>query len=180
MSGETRQAVSGWTVDTVKEYLDGRITDLDRQVSSDIVHVRETAVAAQRNSQTAIDKVEATTKDKFESVNEFRKTLADQSDRMMPRVECDARLSALSEKMDIASSKSVERLELVIGRLDKLETRLNIREGAEAGSKDSKIERREDTKITISMVVMIVAVVGVVAGVLGSLLVNMLRATGAH
>lgn len=96
MSGETETNISGWTVDTLKEYLESKITA-----------VKENAVLALTASEKAVQKAEVAADKRFDAVNEFRAQLSDQAGLFMPRAEYDARHQALEalvvrEREDIA------------------------------------------------------------------------------
>ena len=53
------------------------------------------------NSERAINKAEVSTEKRFDAVNEFRGTLADQATKLMPRAEYDVQHRALAEKVEI-------------------------------------------------------------------------------
>ena len=55
--------------------------------------------AALETSEKAIIKAESATERRFEGVNEFRQTLADQAATLMPRAEYNAQHAALEEKV---------------------------------------------------------------------------------
>lgn len=61
--------------------------------------------AALASADRAVQKAEASSERRFESVNEFRNTLADQAATLLPRAEGEARIRALSEKIDDASAR---------------------------------------------------------------------------
>jgi hypothetical protein len=50
-------------------------------------------------AQAAVSKAETATEKRFEGVNEFRASLADQAARLMPRAETEIRLTALSDRL---------------------------------------------------------------------------------
>lgn len=106
------------------------------------------------------EKLAKTLEDKFENVNEFRDALSDLGKDMMTRAEANPRFDAI--KLQIET----------------IERRLNFGEGSSSGSKDTRENRREEQKLNVSVVSLIVGVVGLLAGIMGSILVNMLRATG--
>lgn len=56
------------------------------------------------NSERAIAKAEIATEKRFDSVNEFRATLADQASKLMPRAEYDVQHRALEEKLNVAEA----------------------------------------------------------------------------
>lgn len=124
MSGETEKQVSGWTVDTLKEFIEQRITDQDKAVQAALIAAKE-----------AVIKAETATEKRFESVNEFRAQLADQSNTLMPRQEYTVQHKALEDK------------------LSDLNTRVNVAEAAKKGS-----------EVTIGKIYAAIGVVGVVLG----------------
>lgn len=58
-------------------------------------------------AKEAVGKAENATERRFESVNEFRQTLADQARDLMPRLEAEQRLSQLSD--EIAALRGTSR-----------------------------------------------------------------------
>jgi len=87
MSGETEKSVSGWTVDTLKEYLESKINGNDKRY-------------AQR-----FDAQESANKYAQEKANEFRGTLDDIGKKQMPRTEAEALAKANSEKIDALQAR---------------------------------------------------------------------------
>ena len=79
----------GWTLDTLKEYLTSRIDGLKENVG--------TAMTA---ADKAIAKAETAADKRFESVNEFRKSLDDMVNTLMPRSEYSVQHQALVEKVN--------------------------------------------------------------------------------
>lgn len=126
MSGETERQVSGWTVDTLKEYTQQRFSDQDKAVQAALLAAKE-----------AVLKAETASEKRFESVNEFRGQLADQTATLIPRAEADSRFSALSEKVT------------------DLTDRINKTEGAKAGS-----------DVTIGKIYAAIGVVGAILGII--------------
>lgn len=88
MSGETARQESGWSVDTLKEYVEQRFTDQDRAVQSALLAAKE-----------AVIKAETATEKRFESVNEFRQQLSDQTNTFLSRPEYNAQHKALEDKV---------------------------------------------------------------------------------
>lgn len=122
MSGETDQDVSGWTVDTLRDniqrQIDNLIRLLDERYQTQTKALDAAFVAAQTATSTArgedqrnlatalssaekaVSKAEIATEKRFDGVNEFRQAFADLVREQMPRAEADARLMALSEKIE--------------------------------------------------------------------------------
>lgn len=96
MSGETEQDVSGWTVDTVHVHL------LDLIRAADIRYTQRFEAQAE-----AIRKAEDATEKRFESVNEFRAALTDQSRNSPSRIEVDGQYAALGAQIS-ETRKSLE------------------------------------------------------------------------
>jgi len=96
-----RQHISN-QVDQIKQALeaanklmDARLGTLDQQIKS--VH-REIDIETDA-TRTAVQKAETATEKRFESVNEFRAQMADQSALFISRREVEASVNAISEKV---------------------------------------------------------------------------------
>lgn len=175
MSGETRKAVSGWTVDTLKEYFDSKNVDMDLRLTSAIDHVKEMSTAASRSAQTAIDKAELATTSRFESVNEFRATLSDQSDRMMPRVESEQRHRANAERLDSFQQQGILARDALSARLDGMERRMLLREGAETGSDKTKEATKEAKDTSLAQMALVATAVSTLISIVVPFLLAALR-----
>lgn len=90
MSGETERQVSGWTVDTLKEYVEQRF------------------IAQEKAVQIANEASEK----RFDAVNEFRGQLGDQVRTFLPRQEYNARHETLENRV----SELTDRLNRTEGK----------------------------------------------------------------
>jgi hypothetical protein len=119
---------SQWTIETLKEYLlrlveehDQRHLRAEAQVEQlrqtqmellrvSIVDVKEAAVLALENSRNAtafalasakeaVTKAEVANEKRFDSVNEFRNTLADQQRALIPRAEVELLVKSVDDKL---------------------------------------------------------------------------------
>lgn len=126
MSGETEKQVSGWTVDTLKEYVEALRSDDQKAVQAALLAAKE-----------AVIKAETATEKRFESVNEFRQQLGDQSNTFLPRPEYNAQHKALED------------------RVTDLTDRMNKTDGAKSGS-----------DITVGKIYAAVGVVGAILAIL--------------
>jgi len=117
--GQTKANPSGWSVDTIKDYVIGIIDERDRRYEQrfeaqqtalkDALQAAEKAVgAALTAADRAVAKAEAAAERRFESVNEFRATLSDQASNLLPRAEADARFLNLGDKVE-SLAKSIDR-----------------------------------------------------------------------
>jgi hypothetical protein len=84
--------VADWTLGSLKEYIERRFNDQAKAIDA--------ALAA---AEKAVTKAEVATEKRFDSVNEFRKTLSDQASSFMQRGEFVAQYKSLEEKVAIYS-----------------------------------------------------------------------------
>lgn len=108
---------SQWTLDTLCTHLTAVIAANDiryseRFESSQVALLA--AITAQKSNvdaaiaaaEGAVNKAEKASEKRFDSVNEFRGTLADQQRTLMPRAEAEILFRQLSEKID-ANTKAL-------------------------------------------------------------------------
>src|SRR5678816_4050574 len=100
MSGETEKQVSGWTTDTLKEYLESLIEGND-------VRYEQRFVAQ-----------ESATKYAQEKANEFRGSLDDVGKKQMPRTEAEAMFKALTEKAESGAKANADKIDSLQARMD--------------------------------------------------------------
>jgi hypothetical protein len=102
---------SGWTLDTLREHLSALITGNDKRyeqrfdASQKAIELgfsaQKSAVdAALAAADRAVIKAELAAEKRFESVNEFRGTLEDQQNTLMPRAEAVAEIKGINAKLD--------------------------------------------------------------------------------
>jgi hypothetical protein len=72
--------------------------------------------AALQSAKEAVTKAETASEKRFDAVNEFRQTLADQASTLMPRVEAESRIAALAEKLEDSTSRNTDRIAALEGR----------------------------------------------------------------
>jgi hypothetical protein len=100
LSGETETNVSGWSVDTLKAHFDElRRTDQET-VNRRFIGAEQAVNRALDAADKANTKSDAAIEKRFDGVNEFRKTLADQTQTFMPRAEVEAIVKAQNDKID--------------------------------------------------------------------------------
>lgn len=98
-----------WTVDTLRVLVEAndrrykqRFGDQERAVAAALAAQEKAVAAALKAAETAVSKAESAAEKRFDSVNEFRATLADQTATLMPRSETDIRLTALGDRLTAA------------------------------------------------------------------------------
>lgn len=130
MSGETQKQESAWTTDTLKENLENeihavrkQIAESDRRYEQRFDGQEKATNLALQSAKEAVTKAEAATEKRFESVNEFRAALADQSNTLLTRNEYSTNHQNVIDKIDdvakrIAAIESQARgSQLTIGKI---------------------------------------------------------------
>jgi len=105
LSGETERHISGWTTDTLKEYLEARIVEADKRY------------------QQRFDAQEAAQKYAQEKANEFRGSLDDVGKKQMPRTEAEALIKASAERTGSELNAINQKVDMLISRMDRNEGR---------------------------------------------------------
>jgi hypothetical protein len=77
-----------------------RVSALDRLTDSRLTAQAEMVKLALDSSKEAIIKAETATEKRFESVNEFRAQLSDQTHSFLPRAEGGQRMDAMQKEID--------------------------------------------------------------------------------
>lgn len=109
-----------WNFTTFKQYLDALLKERDIRTEQRCdaqataldaaMHASQSAIdKAMAASHEAINKAEIATEKRFDSVNEFRATLADQATHFLPRTEYAARHEDLEDRFELMRT-SIERL----------------------------------------------------------------------
>ena len=135
---------AGWTINTLRVYLESRLNAM-----------KEASVKANEAAAEAIDKAENATRLRFESVNEFRKTLTDQASQFATRAQFEE-----AQKASQSSREAVnQRLEALSTRIDRGETAGTVRR------EDSVTSRNRfewNTGTTLSAILSLLAILAVV------------------
>jgi chromosome segregation ATPase len=115
-----------------------RLTDMRANLDERSA-AQQTAVSnALQAAEKAVDKAEAAADKRFESVNEFRQQLTDQTATFPTRDEVDSKLAALIARLD-ESTRRIADLEL------RLTSRLDTAQGSRAGGRESRVEYQAET-----------------------------------
>lgn len=88
-----------WTIPSLKEYLLTLINENDRRYGQQFDSSTVVVNAALAAAKEAVIKAENATEKRFENVNEFRATLADQQRTLMPRNESELQMASLSARI---------------------------------------------------------------------------------
>lgn len=84
----------------LRDYMEMKIADVDERGIMRIEALAKELAVALRANEIAIDKAERATEKRFESVNEFRQTLSDQTRTFVDRNTFDSMERNLIEKID--------------------------------------------------------------------------------
>jgi hypothetical protein len=117
---------SGWTVETLKEYVETLIEANDKRYNQRFddaktavdaaLNAAKTAVGAALDAQKeAVAKAEQASEKRFDGVNEFRETLSDQQRTLIPRAEADLRFGNIEKELATLKSGNAERRGKQIG-----------------------------------------------------------------
>lgn len=174
MSGETEQEVSAWTIDSLKEHLDGLTRERDRRyeqrfeaqeaaVQSALTAAKEAVTAALTAAKEAVDKAEAAIGERLTLLNEFRAQSKDEQVKFISRAEAEGAILRNTERIqELATSVQgcLTRIEMGVAeqrhneRFQVIETRLNLSEGKGSGYNSS-----------YGILVSVAGVIGVIAAI---------------
>jgi hypothetical protein len=90
------------------------IDEADKRYNQRFDAQEKAVAAALAAAKEAVVKAEAASEKRFDSVNEFRATLKDQQTLLIPRTEVDAKLKALSDRLDDVDA----RTRTIAGRIE--------------------------------------------------------------
>jgi len=100
---------------SLKEYYDAVLAERDSRMEQRF-----------QSLQLAVTKAEVATEKRFEGVNEFRNTLADQQRTFMPRTETESMFTSHSDRNEQMFKTMDDKLNVVAKKLDKIE---NMKQG---------------------------------------------------
>jgi hypothetical protein len=113
----------GWTMETLRIYIDSRVARIDallvaaaelsrlrfenqdRAVLAAMAAQEKAVAAALAAAERAVVKSEVAAEKRFDAVNEFRGQLADQAQTLMPRSEAEQRIATNTEKINSLAAR---------------------------------------------------------------------------
>lgn len=126
---------------------------------------KDAVSTAMSASEKAVAKAETSNDKRFEAVNEFRAQLSDQATTFATRNDLDVRFGSLTDKLNYESQhlqeagsgrdKSIANLEL------RLSHRLDLSQGQDVGTADSRLAKRQDSSLLVSIGSLVLAVIAV-------------------
>lgn len=134
--------VEKWSVATLKVFVMALMTEADRRYMERFRAHEDAVNAALAAHQRAVEKAEAATEKRFDTINEFKQALSDAYAAMMPRTESLQGFASVNEKMDIMGQRvasnmlktEVEaRMGSLVQKIDDLQQRMERNEGRAQG-----------------------------------------------
>ena len=101
---------SGWSLETLEQYLSSKIDGIEKNLTTRLNGVEKSVETALASADKAVSKSDQATERRFESVNEFRQTLQDQTSTFLPRAEYQAQRKA-AEDATASNSERISRIE---------------------------------------------------------------------
>jgi hypothetical protein len=81
------EPINGWTLKTIKEYVDQRFGASEKSVSDALAAADKAVAAAMAAAEKAVTKAEVAAEKRFDAVNEFRGQQKDLLGTFLPRSE---------------------------------------------------------------------------------------------
>lgn len=118
--GDSNEPLSN--VVSLREYIEVRIRGVQDAAIARAESQDKAVSAAMAAAQAAVLKAEMATEKRFESVNEFRESLADQSRTLMPRAEFEALHKAAQDRNEQAHATMAERFASLNARMTAIDS----------------------------------------------------------
>jgi len=126
---------------------------------------KDAVTTAMSASEKAVAKAETSTDKRFEAVNEFRAQLSDQAATFATRNDLDVRFQAMSDKMNLEYQHFNDlgtNRDKTIAALDiKISHRLDLEQGRDTGTNDSRNNRRLDTGSMVAIISVVLVVISI-------------------
>jgi hypothetical protein len=156
--------VSPWSFDTIRAYIDQGLHEVDRRLTNDIIHAKETARDAQANAQLANTKSEKASDDRFQGHNEFNrridqivtKTVTGEAFQQFVSQYSDDKLASQKLMSDFVPKAAYEELRHTV---ESLASRIISGDNVTKASKDSKDDGRKDWSFIFSLIAIAIVVV---------------------
>ena len=100
---------------TLRDFMLELLKAADRRYEERFKAQREALTVALTAAEKAVLKAEAATDKRFENVNEFRASLTDMANRMMPRLETEQRFEEMTDKLAGLATAASQREAKSIG-----------------------------------------------------------------
>lgn len=164
-----------------REHTKEALVSSEAALQAALIGAEKAVTTALASAEKAVDKAETANEKRFESVNEFRGQLNDQSRLFMIRSEATAIVNATNDRLTSESLRVHERIEDMGSRLGetasrfqtrmselelRVTSRLDTLAGQNAGSRDAKDQHRLDNGQFLAILGTIIAVISVAASII--------------
>jgi hypothetical protein len=150
-------------IDNLGMLLDERYATQTKALDAAFVAAEKATATALASAEKAVGVAAASNEARFQSVNEFRKTLSDQATSFLPRLEYTSAHKALEDKLALVN-ELVSKLEL------RLSSRLDRGEGTAAGEAVQRGEQRAGRTDLNQVIIPVIMVISVLASVVFGIL----------
>jgi len=141
-------------LDISDEALDRRAQSFQLQIDQRFTAAQTAVDAALTSAEKAVTKAEIAAEKRFDSVNEFRQALSDQTRLFLPRTEYEAAHKAVQDRVSV-NAERLSALEL------RLTSRLDRGEGLDLGAQGNRNEQRLNTNAAIAVISTILLVISI-------------------
>jgi hypothetical protein len=104
-----------WTIDSLHTHLISIIENNDEKYEQRFIASKESVNTALMSAQQAVSKAETAAEKRFDAVNEFRATLADQQRTLMPRAEAELMFESINERILLLTESRSRQLGSIDG-----------------------------------------------------------------
>lgn len=139
--------------------LDERHTAQSKAIDAALASADRAMLAALHSAEKAVDKAETATAHRFDSVNEFRQQLNDQTATLMSREEGLALIKNLTQNYETTIFRLTERITALELRLS---SRLDVRQGELEAGKVLSATQKNNLSITVAIVAVLVTALSIV------------------
>lgn len=142
-------------ISALQEMLLERYQTQEKGLQTALTAAEKAVGTALVSAEKAVVKAEIASDKRFESVNEFRQQLADQAATFPSRIEVDARLISLTEKIEALTNSNANRITELTSRVDKAT-------GIGTGQTAEKDIGRQNLTVIIAAVGLLIAAIAAV------------------
>lgn len=106
---ETNHEVATQAIDLLRDTIQHQLDEMDRRLMAAVEGGKDAARFALESADKATAKAETATEKRFDSVNEFRAQLKDQSATFIPRIEVEQRLTDIMSRLESLRTRDAQR-----------------------------------------------------------------------
>ncbi len=176
MSGETQKDESGWSVDTLKYYVDALLLEHDSRYEQRFAAQEKAVVAALASAEKATDKAEIAQAQRNSVQNAFREQLANQGATFAAKESVEQRFSSLESKTDQRFTSLESKFDADVRRntelINVLRTEFTAFTSSYGGRRSSRSETDEKHATTLALAISGVFLLLSIAGLIISIVLR--------